>query len=122
VAFVAQAGEQETEMLRRKKDRLAVLEFCAEIRKKLGKTIRVIKLYGSKATDKDVSGSDIDLFIVLSKKTPEIEDAILDIAFTLDLKYDVYISPRIVSQSVLRNPLWKITPFIKNVEAKGVPL
>lgn len=109
-------------MLRRKKDRLAVEEFCKEIRKKWGKTIIAIKLFGSKATDKDAPGSDIDLFIVVSRKNREIEDTILDIAFTLDLKYDVYISPRIVPQSVLKDPLWKITPFIKDVEAKGVTL
>lgn len=109
-------------MLKKKKDRMAVEEFCSEIRNKLGNRVKEIKLFGSKATDKDVPGSDIDLFVVVSKKTTEIEDIILDIAFEIDLKHDVYISPRIVSQSTLKNRLWKITPFIKNIERKGVPL
>ncbi|MEW6163030.1 MAG: nucleotidyltransferase domain-containing protein [Nitrospirota bacterium] len=109
-------------MLKRKKDGMAVEEFCNKVRNKLGKTVKEIKLFGSKATDKDIPGSDIDLFIVVSKKTPEIEDIILDIAFEIDLKYNVYISPRIVSQTALKDPLWKNTPFIKNVEREGVPV
>ncbi|TSA10341.1 MAG: hypothetical protein D4R73_05430 [Deltaproteobacteria bacterium] len=32
-------------------------------------------------------------FYVVSKKTPEVEDIILDIAFEIDLKHNVYISP-----------------------------
>jgi len=107
-------------MLKRKKDRDAVQEFCESIRKRLGKTVRTIKLFGSKATGKDTPGSDIDLFIVVSEKTPEVEDLILNAAFELDLKYDVYISPRIVSQSVLKDPLWKNTPFIRTVQREGV--
>lgn len=109
-------------MLKRKKDRIAVEEFCSEVRNKLGNIVKEIKLFGSKVTDKDVPGSDIDLFIVVSKKTTEVEDIILNIAFEIDLRHDVYISPRIVSQSTLKDPRWKITPFIKNIEREGVPL
>jgi len=107
-------------MLRKKKDREAVKEFCELVRKSLGKTIKAIKLFGSKATDTDTTGSDIDLFIVVSEKTPEVEDVILNIAFELDLKYNVYLSARVVSQSILKNPLWKNTPFLRNVQREGV--
>jgi hypothetical protein len=51
-----------------------------------------------------------------------VESLILDKAFEIDLKHDVYISPRIVSASVLKDPVWKITPFIKNIERDGVPV
>jgi predicted nucleotidyltransferase len=107
-------------MLKRKKDREAVKEFCDMIRKNLGRTVKTIKLFGSKATDKDVAGSDIDLFIVVSEKTSAVENAILNAAFEIDLKYDVYVSPRVVSQAVLRDPLWKVTPFFRNVRREGV--
>ncbi len=109
-------------MLKRKKDRKSVNEFCTEIRNRLGKTVRTIKLFGSKLTDRDTPGSDIDIFIVVSRKTPEIEDAIMDIAFEIDLRNGVYISPRIVLQSVLKDPVWKNTPFIKNIQREGVTL
>ncbi|HIC91138.1 MAG TPA: nucleotidyltransferase domain-containing protein [Syntrophaceae bacterium] len=109
-------------MLKRKKDRLAVKEFCNKVRDRLGKTVRVIKLLGSKVTGRDMPESDIDLFIVVSKNTPEVEDIILDIAFEIDVKHNVYISPGIVSQAVLKHWVWKNTPFIKNIERKGVPL
>ncbi len=107
-------------MLKRKKDRIAVGEFCAEVRNKLGKTVKWIRLFGSKVSDRDTPASDIDLFIVVTEKTPEIEDTIMNIAFEIDLRHDVYISPRIVSLSVLKNPVWKITPFIRNIKREGV--
>jgi predicted nucleotidyltransferase len=109
-------------MLKRKKDRIAVEEFCKQIRNSLGKRVKAIKLFGSKVTDRDRPASDIDLFIVVSEKTAEVESLILDKAFEIDLKHDVYISPRIVSASVLKDPVWKITPFIKNIERDGVPV
>ena len=35
-------------MLKRKRDRIAVEEFCKQIRNTLGKEVRAIKLFGSK--------------------------------------------------------------------------
>jgi predicted nucleotidyltransferase len=107
-------------MLKRKRDRIAVEEFCKRIRNNLGREVRAIKLFGSKVTDRDNPESDIDLFIVVSEKTAEVENLILDTAFDLDLKYNVYISTRIVSESVLKDPVWRITPFIKKIEQEGV--
>lgn len=110
------------EVLREKKERAAVQEFCAAVREKLGSAVKEIKLFGSKVRGTDTPESDIDLFIVVSERTPEIEDTIIDLAFTADLKYDVYISPRVVAQSVLDHPVWKTTAFIRQVEREGVPL
>ncbi len=107
-------------MLKRKRDRTAVEEFCKRIRYNLGKDVREIKLFGSKVTDRDNPESDIDLFIVVSEKTAEVESFILDTAFDIDLKYNVYISTRIVSESVLKDTVWRITPFIKKIEREGV--
>lgn len=112
----------EKRMLRRKKDRMAVDEFCSRIKYGLGRRLKAIKLFGSKLTDTDTPDSDIDLFIIVLKKTDEVEKTIMDTAFELDLKYSVYISPRIVSQSVLKNQVWKNTPFIKNIERQGIAL
>ena len=111
---------RENGMLRKKKDREAVKEFCELARRSLGKTIKAIKLFGSKANDMDTPGSDIDLFIVVSEKTPEVDEVILNIAFELDLKYYVYISVRVAAQSILKNPLWKNTPLLRNIQREGV--
>jgi len=109
-------------MLRRKKDKLAVEEFCSRVREGLDNDILAIKLFGSKLTDTDTPESDIDLFIVVREKTAEVENRILDIAFELDLKHDVYLSPRIVAESVLKHPVWRNTPFIRHVEHGGASL
>lgn len=44
------------------------------------------------------------------------------VGLKLFLAHDVYISPRVIAQAVLDDPLWKITPFLEVVEKEGVPL
>ena len=43
-------------------------------------------------------------------------------AFEVNLAHDVYISPPVIEQCVLDDPVWKITPFLQAVEREGVPL
>lgn len=104
------------------RDRQAVEEFHERVKDLLGHELITVKLFGSKARGDDTSESDIDIFITISQRTPHIEDQILDIAFDLGLKYGVYISPRVVSVAVLEDPVWKVTPFLRNVDREGLLL
>ncbi len=42
----------------------------------------------------------------------DVEDKVLDIAFEMNLKYEVYISPRVIDRATLNDPVWRITPFV----------
>jgi predicted nucleotidyltransferase len=104
------------------KDAAALEEFLLGLRSALGKNLLEAKLFGSKATGKDQPDSDIDVFVVVKKNGVEVEDRVLDIAFDVNLKHDVYISPRVVARSILSDPVWSITPFLRAVAKEGISL
>lgn len=104
------------------KDAEALKDFLRKLRSALGNKLMEIKLFGSKATGRDTPESDIDVLVVVSEASVEIEDQVLDIAFEVNLKHEVYISPRVVDHAILDDPVWKITPFLQTVSKEGVPL
>ena len=93
------------------KDAAALEEFLQGLRSAVGKNLLEAKLFGSKATGKDQQDSDIDVLVVVNQNGVEIEDQVLDIAFGVNVKHDVYISPRVIDRSILSDPVWSITPF-----------
>jgi hypothetical protein len=54
-------------------------------------------------------------------ETPN-EDRIIDIAFDVNLDFGVHISPGVVTPGILNDPVWRETPFIKNVAHDSIPL
>ena len=104
------------------KDAAALEELLRSLRAALGNNLLEVKLFGSKATGKDQRDSDIDVLVVVKKNGMEIEDRVLDIAFDVNLKHDVYISPRVIDRSTLSDPVWSITPFLRAVAKEGIPL
>ena len=103
-------------------DRKAVEEFCFQARQALGRRLVMMKLFGSKARGDASQESDIDIFIVVDERVPGIDDRVIDIAFDLNLKYGVYISPRVVAERVLKDPVWKTTLFLRQVAREGLAL
>ena len=47
---------------------------------------------------------------------------IRDVAFDVNLKYNLYLSPRIIPSSVFKHPVWSFTPFIKGLKQRSIPL
>ncbi|WP_447977318.1 nucleotidyltransferase domain-containing protein [Candidatus Nitrospira bockiana] len=104
------------------KDAAAIQEFSERVRSELRTELVDLKLFGSKATGRDVEESDIDVLVVVDQRTPELEDRILDIAFDVNVAHEVYISPRVIGKAILDDPVWKITPFLRHIAAEGVSL
>ena len=104
------------------KDAAATKEFVRQVRARLQTHVLDLKLFGSKATGRDVEESDIDVLVVVDQKTPELEDQVLDIAFDVNLAHEVYISPRVIAKAILGDPVWKITPFLRHIAVEGVSL
>jgi len=103
-------------------DRQAVQEFVAKVRERLGNQLIALKLFGSKARGDDTPESDIDILVEVKETTAAIEDAVLDIAFDVNLGHEVYISPRVIERAVFEHPVWGETPFIRSLDREGVPL
>lgn len=104
------------------KEVIAINEFTREVKNFLGDNLIVIKLFGSKVKGKAEPGSDIDIYLLLKEVSPRVRDFIYDIAFNINLKYDLYISPRIISKELYENPIFKITPFIQSIEQEGITI
>jgi predicted nucleotidyltransferase len=104
------------------KDAAALEEFLRELRADLRNNLVEVKLFGSKATGRDQPDSDIDVLVVVDQGDVETEDQVLDIAFNVNLKHEVYISPRVIDRSILADPVWSITPFLRAVAKEGIPL
>ncbi len=103
-------------------EREAVQEFAAKVRERLGGKLIALKLFGSKVRGDDTPESDIDILVEVAQATTAIEDAVLDIAFDVNLAHDVYISPRVIERAVFEHPVWSVTPFIRSLEREGVLL
>ena len=102
-------------------DASAIADFAARVRSTLSTRVLDMRLFGSKATARDVPDSDIDILVVVEEGGVDIEDHVLAIAFEVNLAHDVYISPRVLGRAVLDNPVWKITPFLRAALA-GMPV
>lgn len=100
----------------------ALDEFARAVRAQLGSNLEALKLFGSNARGEAVPDSDLDVLVVVTSHRVEAEDAVLDIAFDVNLAHDVYISPRVIERAVLDHPVWRITPFVQALEREGIPL
>ena len=118
------AGRYTTRMASPSNRRLAVEEFVRRLRQALSSTMLDVRLFGSEARGEATSESDIDVLVVVQPDMDRVqfEDRIIDIAFDVNLDFGVYISPRVVTQGILNDPVWRETPFIQNVARESIPL
>jgi predicted nucleotidyltransferase len=104
--------------------RAALVEYVKRLRTVLTEHVLDVRLFGSEARGETASDSDLDVLVVVQPedRRASLEDRIVDIAFDIDLEYDVYISPCVVTPGILNDPVWRETPFLENVLREGVPL
>lgn len=103
-------------------DRAALAEFGRRARAALGSNLVDLRLFGSKARGDAVADSDIDVAVIVRAADGSVQNQIIDIAFDIDLAFDVYLSPRVIPAAVLKDPVWRLTGFVQAVEREGVPL
>jgi predicted nucleotidyltransferase len=104
------------------RDQAALAEFARRVRSALGPRLVELRLFGSKARGDATSESDLDVAVMTDGSSPGCEDEVVDIAFDVDLAYDVYLSPRVFPASVLSHPVWSLTGLVCAVEREGIRL
>ena len=104
------------------KDADALRAFVSAVRDALGPDLVELRLFGSKARGDDTPESDVDVMVVVQTDTLEVKNHVYDAAFQVGLTYEVYISPMVVARSVLEDPVWRVTPFLKAVQQEGIVL
>ena len=81
---------------------------------------RVI-LYGSKVRGNSEKFSDIDVLILLDRKIDtKLEKQILDIAYDIELEFDIVFGIMIESKEFWGSSLAGIMPLHQNIEKEGV--
>ena len=86
----------------------------------LGSRLVRLALFGSKLEGRDTPDSDIDLFILVKDSAWPTRSQILDLAFEVNLKHSVYLSPRVIKESAYADPVWRETPFLRRLRENSL--
>ena len=117
--MIEAGGAKDLEFLN-DKDRKAVSEFLARVRGSLGEQIFEARIFGSKVRGEAEPDSDIDIALIIDDASMITRQTIFDIAFEVNLKFDVYISPRVIPRQVLHDPVFSLSPFIRDLQARSI--
>ena len=99
-------------------------EFVRRLRRHLPANIVDLRLFGSEARGQASPESDIDVLVVVQPDAERValETRIVDIAFDVNLEFNVFISPSVVTPAILNHPVWRESPFIETVLREGLAL
>jgi predicted nucleotidyltransferase len=81
-----------------------------------------IVVYGSKARGDDTPDSDIDVMVRVEDYTPEIESAIDEAVFEINLAYECFISTVIFGRREIDEGPMGESPLYKRIEEEGIPV
>ncbi len=79
-----------------------------------------LRLFGSKARGDSDQESDIDVLVVLEDYDWEVEKAVCDLCFAINLEFHVLLSPVLYRRSEFDSDLTRITPFYQAVTREGI--
>lgn len=99
-----------------------VKSFVKELKEKLGNKIICVRLFGSKVRGEFKEDSDIDIFILVKEKNPQIRDIIAEIEVDYDIKYNLPISTVLYSLFEYKKNMELGSFFFENVEKEGIIL
>ena len=105
-----------------KQEEKVVRRFAEKIKGSLEDNIVFLELFGSKVRGDFSSDSDIDILLVVKKKTPEVRDAIFDILFDVDPYYKFKVSPVIYSEFEYQRNKELESTFVETISKEGVML
>ena len=104
------------------KERQAIRVFSRRLKKALGKQLVSVLLFGSKAKGESSRESDIDVFILIRRKSISAEDKIAFVTASILNDYDILISPVSYDLHEQEVNVRMHSFFFENVEKEGVPI
>jgi len=100
----------------------AVEEFKRRLLAELPGQVKDIILFGSKVRGDAHPGSDIDLLVIVDRKTPEVDDVISEITADILLEKRIDVSALDFTTDQIAELTAIGTPFIRNVADEGIVL
>src|SRR5919198_6571302 len=105
-------------------DKALIEELKQRLPADVQRHIRRMIMYGSRARGDSTDESDLDLVALVDEKTPELEQAIDEIAYQLmwDHDFKPIISLKVFSEERFRTAAARGLSFYRNVDRDGVPV
>lgn len=103
----------------------ALSDFAERVRAALGRRLVDLRLFGSVARGDARPDSDLDVLVVVhapEEARARLEGEIVDLAFDVNLLHDLYISPRVLTDRLLDDPVWGQTPFLQAIRRESLAL
>jgi len=100
----------------------AIESFTKRVVEKLKDEILALVLYGSYVRGEYSKYSDVDVLVVVKSKDKKVKEIIYDIAYDIDLEYDILISLLFLTPEEIKMLIEKGSPFIENILFEGVIL
>jgi len=106
------------------RDRILILEFKKQLPADVIAHIRKVIAFGSRVRGQGEEDSDLDLLILVDRKTPELESKIEDIAYQVmwDHDFKPIISIKVFTEARYLNSLKEGFSFYKTIEREGITL
>jgi len=104
------------------KQKQGLLYFSESVKKSLKDKIVDLKLYGSRARGDAHPNSDIDVLVVLKRKSERSKNKVYDISTEALQKYDTLLSVHIMSEKSYNFERELPSLFMQFVENEGISL
>jgi hypothetical protein len=104
-------------MNQERKDEILDL-FLPELRQRLGSHLKQVVLFGFRAGEDDVSGSEYDCVVVLDEASPALVDVIDELAGDILDQHNAAFSVFAISEEECRHEMYG--PFLMNVRREGI--
>lgn len=98
----------------------ALEEFRQELRKRYGKNIVSLNLFGSRSRGESDEFSDLDILVTVTKRTPSMKMEIFDLAYDIFLTTEINISPLIITGNEFNDLVARERSLAKNIQRDGI--
>lgn len=108
----------------KEREKLLILEFKRKLPPEVGRHMRKLIVYGSRARGEAEEGSDLDLIALVDERTLEIEQMIEDVAYQVmwDHDFKPIISLKIFAESDFNHAVQVGFSFYRHIAKEGIPL
>jgi predicted nucleotidyltransferase len=92
--------------------------FIDQLRKRFGRNLKKIILFGSRARGDHTDESDYDFILIFEEVSPEVKDKLDDLCLKMLLEHDMVITDFAFTEKDLERKRYE--PFIMNAKREGM--